>query len=162
MERQPNKNVLKALFFKLKADYLRYIYECLSGDNGLLYGDTKKRSFRAAILDRKEMEIAEDSGELDDDYDDIDKEETLLDFMKHEVISEYDNARQEIFDNDYKSKKVAIEEGINDLPVAPFHPVFLSSLMNQQVFIRDVMMQDTRERKAASQRRIENKEDQEG
>ena len=27
---------MDALFYKMKADYLRNIYECLSGDNGLL------------------------------------------------------------------------------------------------------------------------------
>lgn len=33
---QPPPYILNALFCKMKADYLRYIYECLSGDNGLL------------------------------------------------------------------------------------------------------------------------------
>lgn len=28
--------ILNALFLKMKADYMLYIYECLSGDNGLL------------------------------------------------------------------------------------------------------------------------------
>ena len=50
--------------------------------------------------------------------------------MAGEVIGEYDNAKQEIFDKEFKSKKVSLEEGINNLTVAPFHPVFLSSLMN--------------------------------
>ena len=38
---QPPKCILNALFFKMKADYLRYIYECLAGDNGLLGGTDK-------------------------------------------------------------------------------------------------------------------------
>lgn len=33
---QPQRNVLTAILYKTKADYLRYIYECLSGDDGLL------------------------------------------------------------------------------------------------------------------------------
>ena len=33
---QPPPYILDALFCKMKADYLRYIYECLSGDNGLV------------------------------------------------------------------------------------------------------------------------------
>lgn len=33
---QPPPYILNAFFLKMKADYLRYIYECLSGDNGLL------------------------------------------------------------------------------------------------------------------------------
>jgi hypothetical protein len=33
---QSPKNHVDALFYKMKADYLRMIYECLSGDNGLL------------------------------------------------------------------------------------------------------------------------------
>ena len=40
LNQQPPKSTLNALFYKMKADYLRYIYECLSGDNGLLYGVT--------------------------------------------------------------------------------------------------------------------------
>lgn len=32
---QPPPYILNALFYKMKADQLRYIYECMSGDNGL-------------------------------------------------------------------------------------------------------------------------------
>lgn len=38
------------------------------------------------------------------------------------------------------------EPGIQDAGPVPFHPVFLSALLNQQVFRRDVMMQEIRER----------------
>ena len=33
---QPPPYILNALFCKMKADYMRFIYECISGDNGLL------------------------------------------------------------------------------------------------------------------------------
>lgn len=33
---QPAKYMLDAFFNKMKADHMRYIYECLDGDNGLL------------------------------------------------------------------------------------------------------------------------------
>lgn len=36
LTQQPPPYILNAFFVKMKADYLRYIYECLSGDNGLL------------------------------------------------------------------------------------------------------------------------------
>ena len=42
---QPPEAILDALFFKIKADYLRYIYECLSGENGILNGDDEKQTF---------------------------------------------------------------------------------------------------------------------
>lgn len=41
-QRQPPKSILNAIFYKMKADYMRFIYECLSGDSGLLYGQKKK------------------------------------------------------------------------------------------------------------------------
>lgn len=36
ISKQPAPSILNALFCKMKADNLRYIYECLSGDNGLM------------------------------------------------------------------------------------------------------------------------------
>jgi hypothetical protein len=49
ISREPLKCILDALFYKLKADNFRYIYECLSGNNGLLYGDTTLKSFEKEI-----------------------------------------------------------------------------------------------------------------
>ena len=115
----------------MKADYLRYIYECLSGDNGLLYGDTHQRNFAADIELRAKNEIASDAeDEIDDDYENPNEEKTLLKFMEGEVISEFDNAKQEIFEKDFNRAKTPLEKGINDEALAPFHPVFLSALMN--------------------------------
>ena len=34
--KQPPKCVIDAILYKMKADYLRYIYECVSGDDSLL------------------------------------------------------------------------------------------------------------------------------
>jgi len=42
--------------------------------------------------------------------------------------------------------KHIIQDGINDYPQALFHSIFLTSLMNQQVFKRDILMQFIRER----------------
>ena len=44
----------------MKAEYLRYVYECVSGDNGLLYGEARKQSFAAAFQERNEGEISEE------------------------------------------------------------------------------------------------------
>ena len=35
-KRQPPKSTMDAIFHKMKADYLRYIWECLSGDDSIL------------------------------------------------------------------------------------------------------------------------------
>jgi hypothetical protein len=42
----------------MKADYLRYIYECLSGDNGLLYGNIKTEDFTEQLKNREKKEIS--------------------------------------------------------------------------------------------------------
>jgi hypothetical protein len=39
------------LFYKLKADQLRVIYECLSGENGLLNIFAKVENFEDVFLD---------------------------------------------------------------------------------------------------------------
>ena len=155
ISKQPIQCVVKALFFKLKADYLRYIYECLSGDNGLLAGDKKKRSFVEEIERRKKREIAEGD---DADYGDNSKEQTLLEFMADAVESEYEEAKVMIFTEDFKMQKHPLKEGVNEHATAPFHPVFLSSLMNQQVFMRDVMLQNVRERITAFRHKQQEKQ----
>ena len=130
----------------MKADYLRHIYECLSGDNGLLAHDKKKRSFAEEIARRKAREIAEDE---DEDMGNELQKKTLLEYMAEQVLSEYDEAKKMIFnESDMKAAQHKTIEGINEHQFAPFHPVFLSSLMNQQVFKRDIMLQDVRDRMA--------------
>ena len=42
MSKEPPKCQIDAVFYKLKADHFRYIYECLSGESGLLRADTEK------------------------------------------------------------------------------------------------------------------------
>jgi len=44
----------------MKADYLRYIYECLSGDNGVLYGITNTEDFTDLLKSRVKKEISLD------------------------------------------------------------------------------------------------------
>ena len=57
--KQPAKYILKSMFFKMKADYMRHIYECLSGDDGLLKYDTRPgRSFRDILALRMHNEIS--------------------------------------------------------------------------------------------------------
>lgn len=58
---QPPPYILNALFLKMKADYLRHIYECLSGDNGLL-GDHKYDlfSFKDDVEKRKNDTLEND------------------------------------------------------------------------------------------------------
>lgn len=57
---QPPKCILNALFYKMKADYLRYIYECLSGENGLLVDFTLKVSFVEDLEIRIKNDISEE------------------------------------------------------------------------------------------------------
>jgi CRISPR/Cas system CSM-associated protein Csm3 (group 7 of RAMP superfamily) len=71
---------------------------------------------------------------------------SFMDFFEHEVYHEYEKAKQCIFDKERKSSRHKQEDGINDDVTALFHPIFLSTLMNQQVFKRDLLEQDIRER----------------
>lgn len=44
-EKQPPKSILDAQFYKIKADQMMYIYEALSGENGLLTYTTRTKSY---------------------------------------------------------------------------------------------------------------------
>lgn len=58
--------------------------------------------------------------------------------MKHEVIHEYEKSKRQIFEKDYNLAKIKDSDQEAGFPTqAPFHPVFLSTLMNQQVFRRE-------------------------
>lgn len=37
---------MNAILYKMKADYLRYIYECLAGEDGLLVSSTNENNFK--------------------------------------------------------------------------------------------------------------------
>lgn len=104
MNQQPPKSTLDALFYKMKADYLRYIYECLSGDNGLLYGIDNTENFKELLKRRTKKEISIDElhsltrNSILDEMNERDPEDqyTLLKFMEHEVIVQYEFAMREI------------------------------------------------------------------
>lgn len=122
MTSQPPPYILNALFCKMKADYLRYVYECLSGDNGLLANNRKesdKVNLKKLINLRKKDEVRDDAqGSVDIVDSDIyykmyssqDKNMIELksaeqkmenfytqplhldEFLEHEVIFEYEKA----------------------------------------------------------------------
>ena len=56
---QPPTYIVDALFFKMKADYMRYIYECLSGVNGLLAGSQETHNFLEEIESRLQFNISD-------------------------------------------------------------------------------------------------------
>jgi hypothetical protein len=58
--------------------------------------------------------------------------------VQHETNHEYEKAKRCIFNSD---KKTFDYKGYNSTEKSQFHPVFLSSLLNQQVFKKDVAMQ---------------------
>lgn len=65
----------------------------------------------------------------------------LDEFLEHEVVFEYEKAMDQLFDDTMRPKKVTKKKDINDDDTAQFHPVFLSSLLNQTVFLGDVQEQ---------------------
>lgn len=90
----------------MKADYLRYIYECLSGDNGLLSGETEKIDFSKQIEEREKKEINKE--EMSKEKNKLKRAsgnvKTLLEFMENEVFYQYELAKLEICqseDNQY-------------------------------------------------------------
>ena len=52
---QPPNSILNALLYKMKADIMTQIYECLSGDNGLLKDDKAKSIFFDQVKKREEQ-----------------------------------------------------------------------------------------------------------
>lgn len=139
----------------MKADYMRFIYECLSGDNGLLADATYEQSHLdfSHFIKKKEDADAVDTSKIDKveceiyyiihsnnsdknkqmKMDDFYKQKrNLIDFLEHEIAFEYEKAKQQFFNSSHARKRH--EDGD-----AKFHPVFLSSLLNQTVFLGDVL-----------------------
>jgi hypothetical protein len=98
---------------------MRLIYECLSGENGLLYKTDEKKVFFEHIKNKDQKEIALEDTLIDceicnkdfnpDDTSQWTKEQrdlfymkpmTLLEFMEHEVYHEYEKAKRAIFEKD--------------------------------------------------------------
>lgn len=137
---------INAIFNKFKADHYRYIYECLSGDNGLLYDD-----------------------DLQHDFDH--KQQSLVKYWEHATNLQYEKAKRCIYLEKTDFAELVEEHhgtvgrakyshpipgktvdgsgnkqvNIDKNRTVPFHTVFFSSLMNQQVFCRDVLLQQERE-----------------
>lgn len=146
----------------MKADYLRNIFECLAGDAGLLQSKNcdafnVPENFNDDLNGVYNMEINRDEIEIDciicnPNFNEADKEQrteaaffieehTLIDFMKHQVIHEYEKAKQQVFDKEFNL--IRVKDPQDDiLKTAAFHTSFLSSLMNQQVFRRECVMSE--------------------
>ena len=59
--------------------------------------------------------------------------------MRHEVYHEYEKCKREIFSE--KKTLADYEPALGETQKkAPFHPIFMSALMNQQVFLREALM----------------------
>lgn len=66
------------------------------------------------------------------------KRMTMLQFLEHEVVFEYEKVKDQLFDNERRPKKLSQKKDIIDHELAEFHPVFLSALLNQTVFLGEV------------------------
>jgi hypothetical protein len=145
----------------MKADYLRFVFECLSGEDGLLnnpafqvpeaFGDDTEARLKNEISKEKDIDCEicnpkKADGSTFDPNAFYNKKVTLLEYMKHEVFHEYEKAKRQIFEANMNSVQLKVEPEINELTHAPFHPVFLSSLMNQQVFKRECMLQEQKKK----------------
>ena len=154
----------------MKADYLRHIYECLSGDNSLL-GDSKFDEFNFKDdVDKRNTDTLESNDQMEFVESEIyysiypadgqkesfknakdklenfySKKMSLLEFLEHEVVFEYEKVKDQLFDNDRRPKKLTQKKDILDHELAEFHPVFLSALLNQTVFLGDVQDQRYKE-----------------
>ena len=62
--------------------------------------------------------------------------------MQHEVTHEYEKAKRAILGKDMiTAAKVTKDKNDDNMTQAPFHPVYLSSMMNQLVFKRECLIQ---------------------
>lgn len=159
MSMQPPKCIINAILFKMKADYMRYIHECLTGESGILGSNFKKEDFSSFVKQRESAEISTEDEVIDCEkcnpeyhnpkknwtHSDFmafyDQEMTLLEFFEHEVCHEYEKAKRQIYTKARDAVPQEVIEGINEITASPFHPVFLSSLLNQQVFMRECYIQ---------------------
>jgi len=57
--RQPPKYLIDAYFYKMKADYMKFIFETLDCENGLLYDCDHEANF---LVDVKKVEAREITG----------------------------------------------------------------------------------------------------
>ena len=64
---------------------------------------------------------------------------TLLGLMEHETVIEYENAIRSIFDKNLNLRPLNVTD-FNSLDEAPFHQIILSTVLNQAVFMREVLM----------------------
>jgi len=149
----------------MKADYLHFIFECLSGDDGLLskrvfpqffnvtekFDDEAEKRFGMEINENEiqiDCEVCEEQSIIDGKNFHVkhfyeNKEMTLLEYMHHEVLHEYEQAKRCIFEKNFNQTTVKNEDGREpEMGIAPFHPIFMSSLMNQQVYKRQCMLED--------------------
>lgn len=129
MNQQPPQCVVNAYLYKMKADYLRFIYECVTGDNGLFYGYDKKEVFLQYIKDKEKMEITTEEGDdvdceicNENYYPDEDgilkpwdkykfwkKEMTIVDFIEHDCFHEYEKVKRCFFDKNMTVTKLKVE-----------------------------------------------------
>ncbi len=58
---QPPLPIVDAMLYKMKADYLRYISECITGDDGLLTNIVESESFDDDLLDKEKNEIRKEA-----------------------------------------------------------------------------------------------------
>lgn len=96
----------------MKADYMRYIYECLKGEDGILANNFKTEDFSSYIKQRESAEISTEDECIDcelcnpeyhnpkakwthnDFMDFYSQEMTLFDFFEHEVCHEFEKAKR--------------------------------------------------------------------
>lgn len=57
---QPPNCVLSAVLYKMKADYMHFIFECLAGENGALKDDTILKKFVDVVDERESKEISDE------------------------------------------------------------------------------------------------------
>ena len=84
----------------MKADYMLYIYECLSGENGALRNDKSKMKYDFVIFNRKEanVTVASENQEEQSDiwyvlnerysYDEDIKKKLELELKKDEILTD--------------------------------------------------------------------------
>ena len=164
MSKEPPKCQIDAVFYKLKADHFRYIYECLSGESGLLRADTEKQSFFEYIEDKKSEQNnlnKDNAGGFEYEKVNIREKMTILQYFEMVTKNEYENAKsciirkqdeKSLMAGQYDQVVVGSKEAKKSLDKeskdAPYHPIFLSALMNQQVFVRDLLLQEIKDKSA--------------
>ena len=85
LDSQPPKYLIDAYFFKMKADYMKFIFETLDCEDGLLNNQTEKIDFSNIIRQQVQRDFERNLDEENIGNNDIEGNIDLIALFKNEI-----------------------------------------------------------------------------